>query len=99
MNLPMQEDKKVVKLPHNIILEDRKMLSISGVNDIDSFDENVVILFTEMGELTVKGSNLHISKLNVDTGELTMDGDISALFYNEGTQKKSTGSLFSKMFK
>ena len=91
----MQE--KAVKLPHNVILEDRRLLSISGVNDIDSFDENMVVLFTDMGELTVMGSNLHISKLNVDTGELTMDGEIAALFYNE--EPKSGGGLFSRVFK
>ena len=49
------------------------------------------------GELTVRGSNLHISKLNVDTGELTMDGEIAALFYNE--EPKSGGGLFSRVFK
>lgn len=96
----MQEESKVIKLPHNIILEDRRNLSISGVNDIDSFDENLVVLFTEMGELTIKGNNLHINKLNVDTGELTMDGEIIALFYNEtDNPKKASGGIFSKVFK
>ncbi len=94
----MLEEKKIIKLPHNIILEDRKMLSISGVEDIDSFDESMVVLFTELGELTIKGNNLHINKLNVDTGELTMDGNIFALVYSEQQQKKQNG-MFSKMFK
>lgn len=96
----MQEENKAIKLPHNIILEDRRDLSISGVNDIDSFDENLVVLFTDMGELTIKGNNLHINKLNVDTGELTMDGEIIALFYNEDTSpKKNSGGIFSRVFK
>lgn len=95
----MQEEKKPVKLPHNIILEDRRLLSVSGVNDIDSFDENAVILFTELGELTIKGKNLHISKLNVDTGELTMDGEIAALFYNQDTNRKESGGILSKVFR
>ena len=60
----MVDEKKVVKLPHNLILEDRRALSVSGVADIDSFDEQSVILFTDLGELTVKGFNLHINKLN-----------------------------------
>lgn len=94
----MLEEKNVIKLPHNIILEDRKMLSISGVEDIDSFDENTVVVFTQMGELTIRGHNLHINKLNVDTGELTMDGEIFALIYSEQTQKKQSG-VFSKMFR
>lgn len=93
----MQEKDKAIKLPHNIILEDRKNLSISGVNDIDSFDDKLVIVFTELGELTVKGNNLHINKLNVDTGELTMDGEIVAIFYNEDKPKKGK-SVFSKVF-
>lgn len=95
----MPEDKNIVKLPHNIILEDRKLLSISGVNDIDNFDENVVVLFTDLGQLTVRGSNLHISKLNVDTGELSMDGEITAIFYHEEQPGKSSGGLFSKVFR
>lgn len=94
----MLEEKNVIKLPHNIILEDRKMLSVSGVEDIDSFDENMVVVFTQMGELTIRGRNLHINKLNVDTGELTMDGEIFALIYSEQPEKKQSG-VFSKMFR
>lgn len=94
----MQDEQKAIKLPHNIILEDRKMLSISGVEDIDSFDENTVILFTDLGELTIRGTNLHINKINVDTGELTMDGNIIALVYSAEPQKKQSG-MFSKIFK
>ncbi|MEG0693176.1 MAG: sporulation protein YabP [Oscillospiraceae bacterium] len=93
----MQEKDKAIKMPHNIILEDRKVLSISGVNDIDSFDDKLVILFTEQGELTIKGNNLHINKLNVDTGELTMDGDIIAIFYNDDKPKKNN-KFMSKVF-
>jgi sporulation protein YabP len=94
----MLEEKNAIKLPHNLILEDRKSLSISGVEDIDSFDENMVVLFTEQGELTIRGRNLHINKLNVETGELTMDGNIVAIVYSEQQQKKQ-GGVFSKMLK
>lgn len=94
----MAEERKAIQIPHNIILEERKMLSVSGVQDIDSYDENTVILFTELGELTIKGENLHINKLNVETGELTMDGMIYAFVYSEEPQKRSNG-IFSKMFK
>ena len=88
---------KAVKMPHNIILEDRKTLSISGVNDIDSFDDKLVVLFTELGELTIKGINLHINKLNVDTGEVSMDGEIIAIYYNEDKPKKNN-KFMSKVF-
>lgn len=94
----MLEEKNVIRLPHNIILEDRKTLSVSGVEDIDSFDENMVVLFTDLGELTIRGNNLHITKLNVDTGELSMDGSIVAIVYSEQPDKKQ-GGIMSKMFR
>lgn len=90
-------DEKI-KLPHNMILEDRRSLSVSGVEDVDSYDENTVVLFTQLGELTIRGKNLHISKLNVDTGELSMDGEIYAIVYSEEAQKKQ-GGIFSKLLR
>ena len=50
----MAEEKKMMKIPHNVILEDRRVLTVSGVTDIDSFDEQTVILFTDLGELTMQ---------------------------------------------
>ncbi len=93
----MAEEKKMIKMPHNVILEGRRILTVSGVNDIDSFDEQSVVLFTDMGELTVKGSNLHINKLNVDTGELNIDGDIHTLVYTDDDVKRR--GFFEKLFK
>lgn len=94
----MLEEKNKIKMPHNIILEDRHNLTISGVSDIDTFDEQTVILFTEMGGLTIKGYDLHINKLNVDTGELTMEGEICSMVYTQ-QDKKSSGGFMSKLFK
>lgn len=95
----MAEKEISLKQPHNIILEDRKNLSISGVNDVDSFDESLIVLFTELGELSIKGRNLHINALNVDTGELTMTGEIIALYYNTEQAPKGQSSLISRIFK
>ncbi len=91
------EEKRTSKIPHNIIMEDRKSLSISGVVDVDSFDEQTVVLFTDLGELCIRGSNLHINKISVETGELTMEGNISSLAYTE--QMKKSGSMLSKLFR
>lgn len=93
----MQEEKKTVQLPHNIMLEDRHMLTVSGVSDVDSFDEEAVTVFTDMGELTVRGSNLHINRLSVEVGELTVEGNISALIYTDDTARG--GGFFSKVFR
>ena len=84
----------------NIILENRGKLSISGVLDVLSFDDQVVIVETELGLLTVKGENLRINKLRIDTSEVIVEGDISSLTYSDSkTLEKSKGSLISKIFK
>lgn len=79
----MTDDKKTVKIPHSIIMEDRKKLSVSGVTDIDSFDEQTIIAVTDLGELTIRGWNLHITKLNLEQTELLVDGEISSLTYTD----------------
>ena len=80
----MAEDKRnQVQLPHHLVLEDRRALTVSGVSDVDSFDELTVVIYTEMGELTVKGQGLHINRLNVETGDLTLEGTIDSLTYAE----------------
>ncbi len=94
----MAEEKRNTVIPHNIVLEGRRLLTVSGVSDVDSFDEETVVVFTELGELTVKGSDLHINKLSVDVGELTVEGDISALIYSENANTGS-GGFFSRVFR
>ena len=91
------EEKKTSLLPHNCILEDRRTLSVSGVNDVDSFDEETVVVFTDIGELTVRGRNLHINRLSVEIGELTVEGNIAALIYSDDAPK--SGGFFSKVFR
>ena len=94
----MAEEKKIFKAAHNIIIESRKNVTITGVMDIDSFDEESVVLFTELGELAIKGINLHINKIDVNSGDLTMEGEIESISYSEGAPQKGTG-FFSKLFR
>ncbi len=94
----MPDEKIKIKKPHNIILESRKVMSVSGVIDVDSFDENEISLFTEFGALTVMGGNLHINRINVDTGELQLEGEIDAVKYSNAGSKKS-GGFFSRLVK
>lgn len=94
----MAEDKRnQVQLPHHLILEDRRALTVSGVSDVDSFDELTVVIYTEMGELTVKGQGLHINRLNVETGDLTLEGTIDSLTYAEVHSR--SGGFFGRLFK
>ena len=92
-----QGEKRTIKLPHNIVMEDRKSLMITGVSDVDSFDDATIVVYTDMGELTVRGADLHIGKLNVETGELSITGQIIALGYTDDREKG--GGFFSRLFK
>lgn len=91
----MAEEKQ--SFPHTVVLEERECLTVSGVNDVDSFDEDMIIAFTNLGELTIKGSELHISKLDTESGELNVEGDISALIYS--SDQSGSSGFFGKLFR
>jgi sporulation protein YabP len=93
----MPEERKTMSMPHSLVLEDRKLLTVSGVSDVDSFDEETVVVFTDLGELTIRGSNLHINRLSVEVGELTVEGNIAALIYSDEMPK--SGGFFSRVFR
>ena len=84
----------------NVILENREKLTISGVLDVLSFDDQIVIVETELGLLTVKGEKLRINKLSLDTTEVIVEGTIFNLSYSEkNLDKKSGSNIFGKIFK
>ena len=83
----------------NLILENRQKLSISGVLDVLSFDDQVVIIETELGLLNIKGDNLRINKLSIDTSEVIIEGDIYSLLYSDKSSDKKGSSLIGKIFK
>lgn len=87
-------------LPHSLILEEKAKLSISGVTDVDTFDETKIILFTEDDTLEVEGSDLHIQKLNVSDGEMLIEGEFDSIIYTgkEHYQAKGKG-LFKRLIK
>ena len=91
----MTENK--IRMPHSLILKDRGQLTLTGVTDVDSFDENLITAYTDYGELTVKGENLHISMLNTDTGDLSIDGNVSSLVYLDNQPKSA--SFLSRVFR
>ena len=91
-----QEKNKTQKNPHCISLENRKNLILSGIKEVDNYDENTINLYTEMGRLIIKGRNLNIKKLNLEFGDLEVEGKISSLIYSE---EKTKNGIFSKIFK
>lgn len=99
MNIDERKGNMNSSILQNIVLENREKLSISGVNDILSFDDQIVILETQLGLLTVKGENLRINKLSTDSEEVTLEGDITSLSYSEKDIDRKSGSFISKIFK
>ncbi|HHY23954.1 MAG TPA: sporulation protein YabP [Clostridiaceae bacterium] len=97
----MAEEKKIMKSKtQNLILENRQKLSVSGIIDVESFNDECVIVDTEMGILIVHGEDLHINKLNLDSSELSIEGDIISCEYSDRDSSRSKGfGLFGKMFK
>ncbi len=84
--------------PHTMILEERRTLSISGVTDVDRFDEREIVLYTRQGELTITGRDLHINAVSVETGNLSVEGDIWSLCYGD-RDKQSPLSLLGRLLR
>jgi sporulation protein YabP len=92
----MQEEKRTGTRPHNLIMENRKTMTVSGVGRVDSFDEQTIVMSTDMGELTIKGTNLHIDRLNTDAGEAAISGQVYGLMY---TDEREKGGFLSRIFR
>lgn len=71
----------------NLILEDRKRLTVTGVEEVDGFDETWVQIHTVLGELTVRGEGLRVELLSVETGELRVEGEIGEMDYTEAPER------------
>lgn len=94
----MEEKKTIKPMNQTITLDNREKLSVSGVVDVESFNEESIIAVTDLGVLIIRGTELHINKLNLDSNELVVEGDIFSLEYSDGETGKSK-SFFGKMFK
>lgn len=86
-----------VRVNHNIIIEDRKKLTLTGIKDVISFEEETIILESSMGRMTIKGSSLHILNFDTETGDLTAQGKLFALVYTG--EEKSSGGFMSRLFR
>ena len=90
-----QEDRLQPGTPHQVVLEDREQLMISGVEEVESFDENSILLSTAQGDLEVQGEGLHIEKLSLDGGDLKVEGLVNALIYQPRGRER--GGLLSRL--
>lgn len=91
------EDKLSKK--HMVNLVDRQRLNMTGILDVFSFNEEVIELETVDGYLDIEGMDLHIVKMNLDSGEVIVEGRIIQLAYEDQAPSKKKGSMLSKFFK
>ncbi|MBQ9984744.1 MAG: sporulation protein YabP [Oscillospiraceae bacterium] len=91
------EDKNIPRdVPQNIIMENRSKISVSGVSDVENFDEGSVVLYTSRGMLTVRGAGLHIERLSLETGELAVEGTINGVEYSDEIRNEG---FWSRLFR
>ncbi len=84
----------------NVILENRNKLNITGVLDVLNFDEEIITVVTELGILIIKGNDLKLNRFSLDNTELSVEGEIDSLQYNDKTKSsKNKESLFTRIFK
>ena len=80
---------------HHLILEDREHLTVSGVEEVESFDENTIVMDTAQGVLIVHGEGLHIEKLSLDGGDLKVEGMVESLLYEEN--RRGNGGFLARL--
>ena len=91
------ESPRAAGRPHSLTLDGRKRAVVTGVSGVESFNEQVVVLSTSDGVLTLLGEELHIEKLSLDDGQLLVEGRIAALEYDERT--KPARGLVGRLFR
>lgn len=83
------------EVQHSLSLTNRENLSVTGVKDVDAFNEQEILVICDFGELNIKGELLHVEELSVESGLLTVSGKITSLVYSE---KITSTSIFKKLF-
>ena len=93
-------EEKISVRPHRLTKDNRASSTMTGIRDVVSFDENQVVLDTDMGLLTLKGKDLHVSRLTLEKGEVDLNGTIESLLYSSNEALRRSGeSLLSRLFK
>ena len=89
------EEKQALQ-QHSLHIENRSRIVLTGVTDVGSFDESSIRLETSAGSLQIQGENLQVTKLSLESGDITVDGAVNAVIYASAGGRN--GSFFSKVF-
>ncbi len=92
----MERNDKQNRLPHQLIMQERQQVELTGVSDVDSFDDTTVLVFTSLGDLTIRGIGLHIRHLDLESGTLSVEGEVRSFEY---TDNHKNGGFFSRLFR
>ncbi|MGI5907407.1 MAG: sporulation protein YabP [Christensenellales bacterium] len=92
-----EERRAAPKSAHSIVIQGRERITVAGVLDVDSFNETEIQLVTDLGLVTIVGEQMHISRLNLEDGQMIVEGLFVALEYSDEDVKRR-GSLFSRLF-
>lgn len=96
----MEEKRNHRLRGHSVILENREKLSISGVEHVDNFNSELIVVETIAGIITIKGDELDMNKLNIEDGNVSITGTIHSMTYSDrGSLSTKSSGFFSKMFK
>ena len=90
------QEKTEQALPHGLTLQDRHRMTLSGIRDVVNFDETQVILNTGLGTLIIKGSELHVDQLSLESGDVSLTGKIDVLEYDDEIRG---GGLLGRLFR
>ena len=91
------EQSKTIYKDHNVIIDNREKLNVSGITDVVSFDDETLILKSVMGKITVKGENMRITSFDNEIGDLISEGKIHAVVYM--AEDKDSVGFFSRLFR
>ena len=94
----MQIDEMQTNIVQNVILENRKKLTMTGIKDVLSFDDEVVVVESELGLINIKGNDLRVNKISVESGDVIVEGVIRAVEYADKDFSPRQG-LMSRIFK
>ena len=90
------EISRTPQKPHSLILENRERMSVSGVTEVERFDEQEAIIHTTQGSLVIRGGGLHMEKLSLETGDIILLGSVDSIQYE---QLQKEGGFLSKLFR
>lgn len=94
--MAVQYEQPAVEAPHKLMLDGRRKLTLDGVQDVESFDENLIVLHTTHGTLVIRGEGLHLKALSLDGGQAAVDGMVDSLVYED--TERGSGGFFHRLF-